>query len=102
MKEEVNKINKDLKDLDKNINEIQQDLLDPKYVSSKLIEFQDRSRRNNLRIDRMDEKPSKTWDECEVRVQELIEVNLGITDNIEFEICLHKQILPKIRIVHGR
>ena len=57
MKEKVNKINKDLKDLDKNINEIQQDLLDPKYVSSKLIEFQDRSRRNNLRIDGMDEKP---------------------------------------------
>ena len=102
LKEEVNKINKDLKDLDKNINEIQQHLLDPKYVSSKLIEFQDRSRRNNLRIDEMDEKPNKTWDECEAHVQELIEVNLGITDNIEFEICLHKRILPKIRIVHGQ
>ena len=102
MKEEVNTINKDLKDLDKNINEIQQDLLVPKYVSSKLIEFQDRSRRNNLRIDGMDEKPNKTWDECEARVQELIEVKLSITDNIEFEICLHKRLLPKIRIVHGQ
>ena len=102
MKEEVNKINKDLKDLDKNINEIQQDLQDPKYVSSKLIEFQDRPRRNNLRIDGMHEKPNKTWDECEARLQELIEVNLGTTDNIEFEICLHKRILPKTRIVHGQ
>ena len=45
----------------------------------------DRSRRNNLRIDVVDEKPSKTWDECEARVQELIEVNLGRTDTIEFE-----------------
>ena len=68
MKEEINKIKKDLKDLDKNINEVQQDLLDPKYVSSKLIELEDRSRRNNLRIDGIDEKPNETRDECEARV----------------------------------
>ena len=87
MKEEINKIKKDLKDLDKNINEVQQDLLDPKYVSSKLIELEDRSRRNNLRIDGIDEKPNKTWDECESPVQELIDVNLDLTDTIEFERC---------------
>ena len=39
MKEDIDKIKKDLKDLDKNINAVQQDLLDPKYVSSKLIEI---------------------------------------------------------------
>ena len=60
MKEEINKIRKDLNNLDKSINEIQQDLLDPKYVSSKLIEFVDRSRRNNLRRDGIDEKPNET------------------------------------------
>ena len=43
MKEEMNKIIKDLKELDKTINEVQQDLLDPKYVSSKLIELEDQS-----------------------------------------------------------
>ena len=42
MKEEINKIKKDLKDLDKNIHGVQQDPLDPKYVSSKLIELEDR------------------------------------------------------------
>ena len=87
MKEEINKIKKDLEDLDKNINEVQQDLLDSKYVSSKLIELEDRSRRNNLRIDGIDEKPNETWDKCEARVQELTEVNLGITDTTEFERC---------------
>ena len=87
MKEEINKIKKDLKDLDKNINEVQQDLLDPKYVSSKLIESEDWSRRNKLRIDEIDEEPNETWDKCGSRVQELIEVNLGITDTIEFERC---------------
>ena len=39
MNEEINKIKKDLKDLDKKVHEVQQDLLDPKYVSSKLIEL---------------------------------------------------------------
>ena len=42
MKEDIDKIKKDLKDLDKNINAVQQDLLDPKYVSSKLIELENR------------------------------------------------------------
>ena len=87
MKEEINKIKKNLKDIDKNINEVHEDLLDPKYVSSKLIELEDRSRRNNLRIDGINEKPNETWDECEARVQELTEVNLGITDTIESERC---------------
>ena len=41
MKEEINKIKKDLKNLDENINDVQQDLLDSKYVSSKLIELED-------------------------------------------------------------
>ena len=61
MKEEIYKIMKDLKELDKNINEIQQDLLDPNYVSSKLTGSEDRSTRNNLYIDGIYEKPNKTW-----------------------------------------
>ena len=108
MEEEISKIMKDLKEIVKNVNEVQQDFLDPKHVSSKLIELQDRSRRNNLGIDGINENPNETWDECEARVPELIEVNLGITDAIEFDRChrvknkhKHKQILPKIKIIHG-
>ena len=58
MKKEINKIMKDLKELDKNINEVQQDLLDPKYVFSKLIELENRSRGNSLCVDVIDEKPN--------------------------------------------
>ena len=67
--------------------------------------MEDRSGRNNMCMDGIDEKPNETWDECEARVQELIEVNLGITDTIEFDRCheyLQKQILPKMRIVQGQ
>ena len=41
MNEKLNRIMKALKELRKNINEVQQCLLDPKYVSSKLIELED-------------------------------------------------------------
>ena len=41
------------------INEVQQDLLHRKYIFLKLIELEDRSRRNNFRIDRIDEKPNE-------------------------------------------
>ena len=41
------------------INEVQQDLLHPKYIFLKPIELGDRSRRNNFRIDRIDEKPNE-------------------------------------------
>ena len=87
MKEKIKKIMKDIKEFDKKINEVQHNLLDPNYVSSKLIELEDRSRRKNLHIDETDEKPNETWDECEARVEELTEVNVGATDAIEFERC---------------
>ena len=38
MEEEISRIMKDLKEIVKNVNEVQQDFLDPKHVSSKLIE----------------------------------------------------------------
>ena len=41
------------------INEVQQDLLHRKYIFLKLIELEDRSRRNNFRIDRIDKKPNE-------------------------------------------
>ena len=61
--------------------------MDPEEVSSKLIELEDRSRRNNLRIDRIEEKPNETWKECEENVQEMIKEKLGITEPIEIDRC---------------
>ena len=71
-KEEIGNINTKLKDLQKNVKDIEEDLLDPEEVSSKLIELEDRSRRNNLRIDGIEEKPNETWEECEEKVQQMI------------------------------
>ena len=48
---ELGNVKKDITKLENNIKSIEKDLLDPDDVSAKLIELEDRSRRNNLRID---------------------------------------------------
>ena len=42
--------------------------VDSKYVTNKLIDLEDRSRRNNLRIDRISESTNETWEECEEEI----------------------------------
>ena len=34
-------------------------------TSAKLIELEDKSRRNNLRIDSIKKQPNETWEACE-------------------------------------
>ena len=63
------------------------DLLDPNEVSKKLTEFEDRSRRNNLRFDGLAEDPNETWDDCELRVQDVLLNKLNIEGNIEIDRC---------------
>ena len=87
IKEEMIKVKSDIKNLERNVKVIEDDLLDPDYVSSKLIELEDRSRRNNLRVDGIMQEPNETWEECEKRIQDLIKEELEITDVIEFERC---------------
>ena len=48
---ELGNVKKDITKLENNIKSIEKDLLDPDDVSAKLVELEDRSRRNNLRID---------------------------------------------------
>ena len=62
---------------------IEDDLLDQNDVSSKLTKLEDRSRRNNLRIDGIEETPNETWEDCEIKMQELIKNKLKINEHIE-------------------
>ena len=87
VKNEIDSINTKVKNLEKNVKVIEEDLLYPEDVSSKLIELEDRSRRNNLRIDGIEEVPNETWEECEESVQEIIREKLGINENIEIDRC---------------
>ena len=62
-------------------------LLDPNEVSKKLMELEDRSRRNNLHLDSLTEDHNETWDECERKVQNVLLNKLNIEGNIEIDRC---------------
>ena len=66
---------------------LEDDLLDPNEVSKKLIELEDRSRRNNLHFDGLMEDPNETWDDCERKVQDFLLNKLNIEGNIEINRC---------------
>ena len=76
-------------------------------MTNKLIELEDRSRRNNIRIDGIEEEQYETWDRCEEKVQKVIK-DKGIEDEVEIDHC-HRmkkaemigQIMKEIR-VHGQ
>ena len=38
-------------------------------MRNKLTELEDKSRRNNMRIDGIAEEPGETWEKCERKVQ---------------------------------
>ena len=63
--EELFQVKKEIKNLKTEVKAIEDDLLNADEVSAKLIELEDRSRRNNLRIDGIKEEPNKTWEACE-------------------------------------
>ena len=83
----VKDIKEDISQVQTNLQHIEDDMLDPDYDMEKLIELEDRSRRNNLRIDAISEVSHETWKMCEVSVKDLIKTKLEINDEIEIDCC---------------
>ena len=63
--EELFQVKKETKNLKTEVKTIEDDLLNADEVSAKLIKLEDRSRRNNLRIDGIWEESNETWKACE-------------------------------------
>ena len=63
--EELFQVKKEIKKLKTDVKIIEDGLLNADEVSAKLIELEDRSQRNNLRIDAIKEEPNETWEACE-------------------------------------
>ncbi|XP_065654545.1 uncharacterized protein LOC136081176 [Hydra vulgaris] len=54
-------------------------------IKDKLAELEDRSRRNNLRFNGIEEKEIETWQETESKIREILKTKLGLNGNIEIE-----------------
>ena len=59
--------------------------LDPAFIEEKLIDLEDRSRRNNLRADGIKERPNETWEDCENQLHTLFKECLGIGEEVVIE-----------------
>ena len=88
LEEKVDNVEKRMEKLQSDTQEIYEYQIDPKYVQDKLTELEDRSRRNNIRIDGIKEMKGETWNDCEEEVQDMFAQKLGL-DGIETE-CAHR------------
>nr|XP_047141507.1 uncharacterized protein LOC124816378 [Hydra vulgaris] len=56
-----------------------------KNISEKLVDLENRSRRNNLRIEGVNELPGETWNDCEKIVKDIFSKKLKIPNEIIIE-----------------
>ena len=59
--------------------------LDPAFIGDKLIDLEDQSRRNNLRVDGIKERPNETWEHCEEELHTVFKGSLGIEEEVVIE-----------------
>ena len=71
LEKKVEKLEENMKDVDARIQDIYEYQVDPNYVLEKLAELEDRSRRNNLRIDGINEEKRETWEMCETKIRNI-------------------------------
>ena len=74
-----------LGDIERRVQEMYDYQLDPTFIEDKLIDLEDRSRRNNLRVDGIKERPNETWGDCENELHTLFKESLGIEEKVVIE-----------------
>ena len=80
----IKKLEEKHKSIKKTVDEIHNSQVDSDFAYDKLIDLEDRSRRNNLRIYGISESKQETWQKCEEKVDEVFCEKLGL-DNIHIE-----------------
>ena len=57
------------------------------YFYNKLVDLEDRLRRNNLGIDEIAEGANESWEQCEEQLENVFKEKLGL-ENVQIE-CAH-------------
>ena len=74
-----------MKCVDARVRDIYEFQVDPNYIFDKFTELEDRSRRNNLRIDRINDEKGGTWEICETKIKNISQEKLEIHEDIIIE-----------------
>ena len=85
LEEKMNNVENKLVDIKHQIEKIYDYQFDLDYAEEKLIDLDNRLRRNNLRIDGILETPGETWENCEEKLQQVFHEKLGLKWAIEIE-----------------
>ena len=75
LQKKVEKLEANMKDADVRVRDIYEYQVDPNYVIDKLAELEDRSRKNNLRIDGINKEKGETWEICETKIKNIFRRN---------------------------
>ena len=71
----VDELNKKLEDIDSRVEEVKLDEIIEDFVTKakkKLVDLEDGSRRNNLRVDGFQEEANESWEESESIVKDFV------------------------------
>ena len=89
--EKVAKVDQNFCELQRKLKKVEEDVTymndyieDAEKIHDKLVELEDSSRRNNIRIDGIKEHDKESWEECERRVHLMLKERLDI-ENVEIE-----------------
>ena len=79
LEEKVAKVEQNVCELQGKLKKVEEDVTymndcieDAEKIHNKLVQLQDRSRRNNIRIDGIKERNRESWEECERRVHSIL------------------------------
>ena len=73
LEEKLRKCQEKAEYLDERIRKIYEWRLDPEYIRDKLVDLEDSSRRNNLKIDGIKKKDYESWKDCEAEAENFSE-----------------------------
>ena len=85
LEEKVQIMHRKVSSLEEKVEEIYDYQIDPDEVQKKLTDLEDRSRRNNLLIDGVEEENGESWDDCERKVKEIFMKKLELENDIIIE-----------------
>ena len=98
IEKKVEKLETELDNLEDKVQDIWDYQIDPDYIQHKLIELEDRSQRNNIRIDGIEEEEGETWNISEAKATKVFKEKLGIEKEIIFERAHRTKRNSKIKI----
>ena len=87
----VYNLEESMKCVDARVRDIYEFQVDPNYIFDKFAELEDRSRRNNLRIDRINDEKGGTWEICETKIKNISQEKLEIHEDIIIERARRKK-----------